>query len=126
MEVVGHAERVAAGPIQVTPPVPFEGASLQSSRIGFARASATSMPLVAWGMLFDVTTRAPARARIWSEWFLEAQRLEALKQAAVDEQLMLFVLHQIFRSGHRIEPPTSQPGGMGMMGDMRGLRAPER
>jgi hypothetical protein len=113
MEVVGHAERVAAGPIQVTPPVPFEGASLQSSRIGFARASATSMPLVAWGMLFDVTTRAPARARIWSEWFLEAQRLEALKQAAVDEQLMLFVLHQIFRSGHRIEPPTSQPGGWG-------------
>jgi len=32
---------------------------------------------------------------------LEAQRLEALKQAAVHEQLMLFVLHQIFRSGHR-------------------------
>jgi len=24
-----------------------------------------------------------------------------LKQAAVDEQLMPFVLHQIFRSGHR-------------------------
>ncbi len=32
---------------------------------------------------------------------LEAQRLEALKQAAVDEQPMVLLLHQIFRSGHR-------------------------